>query len=146
MDLITIKREPIEVSPSQRLKRSCELTTNNLPEHSSRLKAIINKGADDGYPLHRLTWHSREDDEDGNAQAPIVIIELSRMETEEETAARVQRQEAYNQKQIEDERKRLQALHRRWALERITGHLTLEQLQALPTIEPEQAFGNHWLP
>lgn len=143
MDIITIKREPIEVSPSQRLKRSCELNANSLPEHSSRLKAIINKGADDGYPLHRLTWHSREDDEDGNAQAPIVIIELSRMETEEETAARVKRQEAHNQREIKAHQDKLASIARKKELERITGHLTLEQLQALPNLDGFGSPNNH---
>ena len=138
MDLITIKRQAIEVPPSQRLIRVRDLESSSLQDHTTRIQVVIDEGKAKGWPIHRLTWHNREDDEDGSEQCPVVRIELSRMETEEETAARVQRQEAYNQKQIEDERKRLQALHRRKELERITGHLTIEQLQALPTIEAER--------
>ena len=138
MDLITIKRYAIEVPPSQRLKRRVALTHTNAPGLQQFIDSFIQDGDKNGYPLHRLAFENGHTDEDGEEYPPRCIIELSRMETEEETAARVKRQEAYNQKQIEDERKRLQALDRRQELERITEHLTLEQLQALPTIEAKQ--------
>jgi outer membrane protein assembly factor BamA len=137
MDLITIKREAIEVPPSQRLERTVHLTFTSTSKMQETVDKVIQDLAANGYPLHRLSFENGHTDEDGEEHPPRCIIELSRMETEEETAARVKRQEAYNQKQIEDERKRLQALDRRKELERITGHLTLEQLQAMPSIEAE---------
>ena len=146
MDLITIKRQAIEVPPSQRLTRVRDLKSISLQDHTARIQAVIDDGKANGYPIHHLTWYNREEDEDGNKQSPIVHIELSRMETEEETAARVQRQEAHNQREIKAHQDKLASAARKKELERITGHLTLEQLQALPTIEPEQVFDNHWLP
>ena len=138
MDLITIKREAIEVSPSQRLIRVRDLKSSSLQDHTTRIQAVIDEGKTNGYPIHRLTWHNQEDDEDGNEQCPFVRIELSRMETEEETAARVRRQEAHNQREIKAHQDKLASAARKKELERITGHLTLEQLQALPSVEPEQ--------
>lgn len=132
MDLININHQAIEVPPSQRHIRVRELTSSSLEDHTSRIQAVIDDGKANGYPIHRLTWCSREEDENGNEQSPVVHIELSRIETEEETAARVQRQEAYNQREIKAHQDKLAAGARKKELQRITGHLTLEQLQALP--------------
>jgi hypothetical protein len=145
MDLITIKREPIEVPPSQRIKRRISLTHTNAPGLQQSINSFIQDGIENGYPLHRMTFENGHVDSGGEEYPPTCIIELSRMETEEETAARVQRQEAYNQREIKAHQDKLASVARKKELERITGHLTLEQLQALPTIEPEQSV-NHWLP
>ena len=79
MDLITIKRQAIEVPPSQRLTRVRDLKSISLQDHTARIQAVIDDGKANGYPIHRLTWCSREEDENGNEQSPVVPVSYTHL-------------------------------------------------------------------
>jgi hypothetical protein len=135
MELVNIKREPIEVVHSLRRHKFATLHPTTLPALISQINAIVQELAAEGLPLHRLSFECRETD-DGNEYA-ICRVTGSRMETPEEVAARVARQEAYNARELAEHKQKIEQSKRRKELERVTAHLTLEQLQAMKPVNPE---------
>jgi hypothetical protein len=135
MELITIKREPIEVVHSKRKRRIISLTATTLPALTKAIDAVVQSFANEGFPLHRLSFYGSEDD-DGQDYVNCEVT-ASRMETPEETAKRVAGAEAYNARQIAEHKQKVESSKRRKELERLTAHLTLEQLQAMKPVSPE---------
>lgn len=136
MELATIKREPIEVVHSLRKHKSISLDTMTLPTLTERIGKVVQDFADQGMPLHRLSFQGGETD-DGN-DFVICTVTASRMETPEEVATRIARLEAYNARQLAEHKQKIESSKRRKALDRITGHLTLEQLEALGPVSPKE--------
>lgn len=139
MDLINIKREPIEVPHSLRKHKSITLNTMTLPTLTERIGKVVQGFANEGLPLHRLSFECGEND-DGHDYVTCRVT-ASRLETPEEVVGRVARAEAYNARQLAEHKQKIEQSKRRKELERITSHLTLEQLEALAPIDPKDQRG-----
>jgi hypothetical protein len=136
LDLITIKREPIEVVHSLRKHKVFTLHTTTLPALNEQIGKVVAEFINEGLPLHRLSFECGEND-DGSDYIYCKVM-ASRMETPEEAAARVDRQERYNERQVTEHKQKIEQSQRRKELERVTGHLTVEQLKALEPVKPKE--------
>jgi len=132
MDLINIKTHAIEIPQSKQKAKGFSLSSTNLTAFNERVNKIISEFETQGFTLFRLGFTSQNDD--GELTPPWCSVQASRLETPEETAERVARQEKYNQSQIDEHNKKIENSKRAKEIRRLTEHLTLEQLQALTKI------------
>jgi len=136
MDLITIKRGPIEVPHPKRKKKSFELQTCTIPALNEAIGKIVKEFEAQALPLFKLEFEAHEDD--NGAIRTYCVVVASRMETQEEVDARVAKQESYNACQLAEHKAKIEASKRHKELQRLTAHLSLEQLQALATLKPDE--------
>jgi hypothetical protein len=136
MDLINIKTHAIEIPQSKQKAKGFSVSSTTLPSFTAAVNKIIAKYQEEGFTLFRLEFVSQADDENGSGLIePRCIVKASRLETPEETAERVARQDRYNQSQIDEHKKKIENSKRAKEIRRLTEHLTLEQLQALTKID-----------
>lgn len=131
-DLITIKYEAIEVIHSKRKSESFDLRSCTIDELNKAIDKSVKSLREKGMTLFSLEFSGSEDD-DGTV-TPWCKVQGTRMETEEEMQERIARQEKHNETAREQRVREKGQSDRRKELERLTKHLTLDQLKAIKSI------------
>lgn len=129
MELLTIKREPIEVPHSMKKQASFDVSRTTIENFQTQVNKRVSTFQEHGFTLFLLEFGVKTYD-DGDSAAVCSVL-ASRLETDEEMKARIRRQEKYNEMQIKEQAAKIEASKRRKEIDRLTSHLTLEQLQAL---------------
>lgn len=129
MELTNIIRKPVEVVHSLRKRASFDVSSTTIENFHAQVNKRVSAFQEQGFNLFLLEFGATEND-DGEATATCSVL-ASRLETEEEMNARIKRQEKYNEGQIKEHAAKVEASKRHKEIERLTSHLTLEQLQAM---------------
>ena len=124
----TIQYEPIEVVHSKRKSESFDLRSCTIDELNKAIDKHVKSLKEKGMTLFRLEFSGSEDDLAVNVQG-------TRMETDEEMKERITRQEKHNERVREQRVDEKVKSDRRKELERLTKHLTLDQLKAIESIQ-----------
>lgn len=132
MDLITINYKPREVAPSLRKKTSFSVDRVTIQGLNQEIDEHVKALQGQGFTLFILEF-TGNDDEQGSSYVTCHVIG-SRLETPEEVEKRVKHHEAYNARQVEEHKAKIEESNRRKEFKRLTGGLTLEQLQALKSL------------
>lgn len=134
---VVIKREAIEIPTSEHRSRSVTLEAG-VAIASETLALLFEKNKasleNEGFPIVRVAFQCDVDDETDNDRVRLVF-RGSRLETPEELAARIERQERHNRRVAIENANKAEELERRKAIKALTEHLTTEQLKALTTLE-----------
>lgn len=134
----TIQRKPIEVVYSKRKSESFDLRSCTIDELNKAIDKRVKSLKEKGMTLFSLEFSGSEDD-DGLAACcgvtPWCKVQGTRMETDEEMKERITRQEKHNERVREQRVEKKEQSDRRKELERLTKHLTLDQLKAIESIQ-----------
>lgn len=131
-DYVTIKYEPIQIAHSKRRSESFDLRSCTIDELNKSIDKSVKSLKEKGMTLFTLEFGGSEDD-DGTF-TPRCEVQGTRMETEDEMQERIARQERHNATAREQRVRQKEQSDRRKELERLTKHLTLDQLKAIESI------------
>ena len=127
MELINIVKTPLEVPDSKRVAVRVPLSGFSDLEHlAARISQVKSDLLGKGLDRFRLRFYAIDDEK----PEPWCEIQGSRLETPEELAARISRQEGYNKRQIEEHKAKVDASLRQKEIKRILGNMTLDELRA----------------
>jgi hypothetical protein len=98
-----------------------------------QLDGAVSRLAADGYVFPTVSF--RIEESDFGADRAICTITAGRMETQEECDKRVLRQERSNANELQATKEALYIQQKRKEFNRLTSHLSLEQLQSLLALE-----------
>ena len=132
-EYVTIQYNPIEVVHSKRKSDSFNLRSCTIDDLNKAIDKRVKSLKEKGMALFSLEFGGSEDD-DGTV-TPWCKVQGTRMETEEEMQERIARQEKSNERTREQMEKEKEQTARRKELERLTKHLTLDQLKAIESIQ-----------
>ena len=131
-DYVTIQYNPIEVVHSKRKSDSFNLRSCTIDDLNKAIDKSVKSLTEKGMTLFTLEFGGSEDD-DGTF-TPWCKVQGTRMETDEEMRSRIAQHEKHNERAREQRVKEKGQSDRRKELERLTKHLTLDQLKAIESI------------
>ena len=127
--MITISKNPIVKHLPKKDCPGFGLAHIYSPEEfNKRLQGAIDFLKEKGFDIIVLNFDTYNE---GDDYVPWLKVLGKRMETPEETAERVARQTASNEREVEEHNKKVAANERRREMERILGGKTIEELRAL---------------
>ena len=132
-DYVTIKYEAIEVVHSKRKSESFNLRSCTIDELNKAIDKRVKSLKEKGMTMFSLEFGGCEDD--NGEVTPWCKVQGTRMETDEEMRSRIAQHEKHNDRAREQRVREKEQSDRRKELERLTKHLTLEQLKAIESIQ-----------
>ena len=132
-DYVTIKYEPIQIVHSKRKSELFDLRSCTIDDLNKAIDKRVKSLKEKGMTLFTLEFGGSEDD-DGTF-TPWCDVQGTRMETVDEMQERIARQEKNNERAREQRVRQMEQSDRRNELERLTKHLTLDQLKAIESIQ-----------
>ena len=132
-DLITIKYEPIQIVHSKRKSESFDLRSCTIDDLTKEIDKRVKSLKEKGMTIFTLEFGGSEDD--FGTITPWCKVQGTRMETDEEMQERIARQEGNNERAREQKVRQMEQSDRRNELERLTKHLTLDQLKTIKSIQ-----------
>lgn len=133
-DYVTIQYKPIQIVHSKRKSESFDLRSCTIDDLNKAIDKRVKSLKEKGMTIFTLEFSGSEDD-DGTF-TPWCKVQGTRMETEDEMQERIARQEKHNETAREQRVEEKVKSDRRKELERLTKHLTLDQLKAIESIQP----------
>lgn len=133
-DYVTIQYNPIEVVHSKRKSDSFNLRSCTIDDLNKAIDKSVKSLKEKGMTIFTLEFGGSEDDFGTFTQW--CKVQGTRMETDEEMRSRIAQHEKHNERAREQRVKEKEQSDWRKELERLTKHLTLDQLKAIESIQP----------
>lgn len=133
-EYVTIQYNPIEVVHSKRKSDSFNLRSCTIDDLNKAIDKSVKSLKEKGMTIFTLEFGGSEDD--FGTLTPWCKVQGTRMETDEEMRSRIAQHEKHNERTREQRVRENEQSDRSKELERLTEHLTLEQLKAIESIAP----------
>ena len=129
--MLVIKHAPQKAHPNT--DKIVSFTAKKDPaELIQQIKDYVESLAKNGYIFPKVSFIVEESDYEPDRA--ICTIRAGRMETQDECNKRVERQVQSNARELQARKERLYIQKKRKEFNRLTNNLSLEQLQALPSL------------
>jgi hypothetical protein len=123
MNLVTINRDVAEIPAQQRPIHKVQIENHTIESLTAKIEEIKEKAKEDGFTIFRTEFLCDI--------KPVCWVIASRLETPEETQARITKQQQRNAREMHEHAAKLERIARQKEIDRLLGGYTLDQLQAM---------------